>query len=93
MRKNLLVIMATMSVPFLLFLNVWQSQRYMTKYFEAKGLISTQENIVLDNKRLLNRVAELETPTRIANIAESKLLVRKVEGNDVVKLKVVVPHE
>ena len=93
MRKNFLVIIATLTVPFFLFINVWQSQRYMVKYFEAKGLISTQEKIVLDNKRLLNRVAELESPTRIADMAESELLVRKIEGQEVVKLKVVKPNE
>lgn len=89
MRRSLFGILISFSVPLLIFVNVWQSQRYMTDYFEVRGLISHQELIVQNNKKLINRVAELESPTRVVDILETESILVKIGGGEIVRLEVI----
>lgn len=89
MRKSFFGILISLSVPLLLFVNVLQSQKYMTNYFEVKGLISTQELLVQNNKKLINRVAELESPTRIFDLLDTEKQLQKIGGGEIVRIEVV----
>lgn len=89
MRKALLGVVASLSVPLFLFVNVWQSQKYMVNYFEVKGLIDTQTSITQDNKRLINRVAEFESPARVVEILDESAIIEKIGGGEIVRLEVV----
>ncbi len=89
MRKSFLGILISLSVPLFLFVNVWQSQRYMVDYFEVRGLISIQEDLVQNNKRLINRVAELESPARIFSLLDTKTQLEKIGGGEIVRLEVI----
>ena len=93
MRKRMLYILATFSVPLLLFVNVWQSQRYMVDYFEVKSLVKSQESLILENKRLLNRVAELDSPMKIVDKAETVLNLYPIKKDGVVRLSLVGDNE
>lgn len=89
MRRGFLGILISLSVPLLLFVNVWQSERYMINYFEVKGLISDQEQLVKNNKKLINRVAELESPSRIFDLLDSESTLEKIGGGEIVRLEVI----
>lgn len=89
MKKKFLCVLVTFTVPLFLYLNVWQSYRFTSQYFEVKGLISTQERLISDNSLLLNRVAVLQSPTNIAKSAKDELLLVPVEESDVVRIEVV----
>ncbi len=93
MRKKLLCIAISLSVPLLLFVNVWQSQKYMLEYFEIKDLITTQDRLVVGNKDLVNRVAELESPTRVVDIVDENMSLDKIAGGDIVRIQVVDDNE
>lgn len=93
MRKTFLGIFASLTVPFFLFVNVWQSQKYMIDYFEVKGLIKSQENFVQDNKKLINRVAELESPTRVSILLDSEASLKKIGGGEIVRIEVMDNNE
>lgn len=93
MKKALLSAFITMTVPLLLFVNVWQSQRYMIDYFEVKSLVSDQEEFVQSNKRLVNRMAELESPTRLISMLDSDATLRKIGGGEIVRIEVVNVNE
>ncbi len=89
MKKYFLGVVASLSVPLLLFVNVLQSQKYMINYFEVKGLISKQELIVQENKKLINRVAELESPKRVVDLLDSEGLIEKIGGGEIIRIEVV----
>ena len=89
MRKSFFGILISLSIPLFLFVNVWQSQRYMVDYFEVRGLIGQQEFLVQNNKKLINRVAELESPARIFNLLDTKTQLKKIGGGEIVRLEVV----
>lgn len=93
MRKSFLGAFISLTVPLLLFVNVWQSQRYMIDYFEVKGLIKSQETLVQDNKKLINRVAELESPERVSFLLDSQVELKKIGGGEIVRLEVVDVNE
>ena len=93
MRKAVLGIFMSLTVPLFLFANVWQSQRFMVEYFEVKGLITTQESIVQDNKKLINRVAELESPERVSFLLDSQAELRKIGGGEIVRIEVLDNNE
>lgn len=89
MKKKLLCVLVTFTVPLFLYMNVWQSYRFTSQYFEVKGLISTQERLISDNSLLLNRVAVLQSPTNIARSAKDELLLVPVDESHVVRIEVV----
>jgi len=89
LKKYFLGVVASLSVPLLLFVNVLQSQKYMINYFEVKGLISKQELIVQENKKLINRVAELESPKRVVDLLDSEGLIEKIGGGEIIRIEVV----
>lgn len=93
MRKTVLGAFISLTVPLFLFVNVWQSQRYMINYFEVKGLIKSQEALVEDNKKLINRVAELESPERVSFLLDSQASLRKIGGGEIVRIEVVGINE
>ena len=89
MRKTFFGILISLSVPLFLFVNVWQSQRYMVNYFEVRGLLSSQEVLVQNNKKLINRVAELESPARIFSLLDTETQLEKIGGAEIVRLEVI----
>lgn len=93
MRKRIIYILATFSVPLLLFVNVWQSQKYMVDFFEVRALVESQESLISGNKRLLNRVAELDSPTKIVDATEASLDLYPIDKDSLVRLHLVGNNE
>ncbi len=89
MRRVFLGVAMSLSVPLLLFMNVWQSHKYMLSSFEIKGLIKSQSVLVLENKKLINDVANLESPSRISDLADTTLALKKIGGGEIIRIKVV----
>jgi len=89
MRRSFLAIIVTLSVPLFLFVNVLQSERYMMEYFEVRGLINSQEELVQNNKKLINRVAELESPARVFEYIDTNERLKKIGGGEIVRLEVI----
>ena len=88
MRKRILYIFATFTVPLFLFFNVWQSQKYMVEYFEVKTLTRTQEDLIVGNKGLLNRVAELEAPVKVVGLVDSIMDLHPIGKDGIVRLRI-----
>ena len=89
MKRSIFGVLISLTIPLLLFINVWQSQRYMTSYFEVRGLITRQDNLVKDNKILISRVAELESPSRVVSFFEGDDLLKKIGGGEIVRIEVI----
>lgn len=89
MRKSFFGILISLSIPLFLFVNVWQSQKYMVDYFDVRGLVRKQGILVQDNKKLINRVAELESPARIFNLLDTGTQLEKIGGGEIVRLEVI----
>lgn len=88
MKKKLLFLVISFSVPLMLFLNVWQSHRYMIHSFEAKGLIRKQGVIVKNNKKYINSVAELESPARVVELLDSRVLLERIGGGEIIRIEI-----
>ncbi|MGL1894329.1 MAG: hypothetical protein OCD02_22045 [Spirochaetaceae bacterium] len=93
MRKTFLGIIISLSVPLFLFVNVWQSQRYMINYFEVRSLVRSQDELVLENKRLVNKVAELESPNRVFEYLNPDVELQKIGGGEIIRIEVIESNE
>lgn len=93
MKKKLLCIAVSFTVPLFLFMNVWQSHRYMIHSFEVKGLIRNQGMIVKKNKEYMNTVAELESPTRVVDLLDSKIALERIGGGEIIRIEIVEDNE
>lgn len=89
MRKKILCVFITLTVPLFLYMNVWQSYKFTSNYFEVKGLISTQERLISSNNVLLNRVAVLQSPVRVVESAMTEMVLMPVDEDDIVRVEVV----
>lgn len=89
MKKKLLCFAISLTVPLFLFVNVLQAQKFMIHSFEVRGLIRSQERIVKQNKELINKVAELESPVRVVDLLDSRTAIKKIGGGEIVRIEVV----
>jgi cell division protein FtsL len=87
MKKYLLLYAAVITIPLLLGLNAWQSNRYISLRQEIKRLEEAQEEWVESNKRLIAGIAVLSSPKRIEFIAR-EMGLRKIRPENVLQIKI-----
>ena len=87
MRKVFLVIAIT--VPALLFLNVWQVYRYDSIKEDIVSLEEQQREWLERNKRMIAGITVFRSPERIRTLAEEELDLKKLENGQLLRIKVV----
>lgn len=67
------------TIPLLLFLNVWQGYRYEQMKREVARLEERQRAQLEENRRLLASIAVLGSPARIEKLAREELGLQRLE--------------
>ena len=88
MKRYILLYAAVLTIPLLLGLNAWQSNRYVSLELEIKRLEEAQEEWVESNKRLLAGISVLSSPKRIEFIAKKELGLHKIKPENVLQIKI-----
>ena len=76
--KKIIRFVIALSIPALLFLSVYQVYRYQQLETEVAQLREVQKELFERNKRLIAHIAILESPRRIAELAEDELGLEQV---------------
>lgn len=77
--KRIILIVLTLIIPILFFVNVWQGFRYVRMEREVSLLEAEQKDWLEKNKKLIAALAVFRSPARIEKIAESKLGLKKID--------------
>ncbi len=85
--KNVIAILLTLSVPFFLFISVWQSSRYSKMEKELVEYDKEQYRLIEENKRKISGVAILVRNERIEKIARDYLNMRKANSDEIVRIE------
>jgi len=88
-KKYLLLYFMAVSMPLLLALITWQSNRYRDLERELSRLEQTQGEWIESNKKLIAGIAEYSSPYRIEYIAENQLDLRKIRPENLLQVKIV----
>ena len=76
-KKYILLYFFALSIPLLLALLVWQSNRYQSLTTELIRLDDVQTEWIASNKRLIASISEYSSVHRIDDIARNQLDLRK----------------
>ncbi len=78
-KKTVLVALAVITVPVLLFLNVWQGFRYERMNAEIRNYEYEQKEWFEENKRMLAALSVYSSPARVEKIVDedSELSIQK----------------
>ena len=87
-KKYLLLYLMVISMPLLLGLLVWQSNRYQNLYREINRLEQTQVEWIESNKRLIAGITEYSSPERIEYIAQNQLDLQKIRPENLLQVKI-----
>ena len=88
-KKYLLLYLVVVTIPLLLGLIVWQSNRYQSLNRELNRLDQVQSEWIESNKRLIAGITEYSSPARIEHIARNQLNLRKIRPEDLLQVKIV----
>jgi cell division protein FtsL len=88
-KKYLLLYFMAVSIPLLLALITWQSNRYQDLERELSRLEQTQGEWIESNKKLIAGITEYSSPYRIEYIAENQLDLRKIQPENLLQVKIV----
>jgi len=89
MKKYFVLYFMAVSLPLLLALMVWQSNRYQNLNRELSRLEQTQAEWIESNKKLIAGITEYSSPYRIEYIAENQLKLRKIRPENLLQVKIV----
>ncbi|MDR0300830.1 MAG: cell division protein FtsL [Treponema sp.] len=89
MKKRFFLYFMAVSIPLLLALMVWQSNRYQNLNRELARLEQTQAEWIESNKKLIAGITEYSSPYRIEYIAENQLNLQKIRPEDLLQVKIV----
>jgi cell division protein FtsL len=87
-RRYVVLYLTALTIPLLLGLTVWQSNRFGDLQKEVHRLEETQADRVEGNKRLIAAIAALSSPERIEHIARNELALRKIRPENVLQVKI-----
>jgi len=88
LKKYFLLYFIAVSVPLLLALITWQSNRYQNLSREISRLEQTQAEWIESNKKLVAGITEYSSPYRIEYIAENQLELRKIRPENLLQVKI-----
>jgi len=89
MKKYFVLYFMAVSIPLLLAMIVWQSNRYQNLNRELNRLEQTQAEWIESNKKLIAGITEYSSPYRIEYIAENQLKLRKIRPENLLQVKIV----
>jgi|GEM_PF-661877 len=84
--KRAVVILALVSVPLLMMLQVLQAYRYAVILEETDTLESAQEDSLEHNKRLLAGISVFSAPARIHRVARESLDLQDVPNEKIIQV-------
>ena len=87
-KRYFLLYLMVLTIPILLGLLVWQSNRYQNLDMELQYLEKTQEEWIESNKRLIAGIAEYSSPERINDIAKNQLDLQKIRPEHLLQVKI-----
>ena len=82
------VVLLVAAIPVLLFANAFQAYRYSQLEQEIGRLQNQQQMLIEENKRAILALSVLSSPQRIGPLAENELGLRRVDGSDIVRMRV-----
>ena len=88
-KRYLLLYFLVFTIPLLLGLLVWQSNRYQNLSRELVRLEQTQNEWVESNKRLIAGIAEYSSPERIDYLARYHLDLHKIQPEYFLQVRIV----
>jgi cell division protein FtsL len=88
MKRHALIYILSLTIPAMLALVAWQSNRYMDLERRTAALEREQEKWVESNNRLIAVIAMLSSSERIEHIAQDQLGLSKVTPEDVLQIKI-----
>ncbi len=83
-----IVLLLIVAIPVLLFVNVFQAYRYSQIEQEIDRLQNEQRALIEENKRANLAISVLSSPQRIGPLAENELGLNRVDGSDIVRMRV-----
>jgi cell division protein FtsL len=93
MKRYLLIYSAALTIPVMLALVSWQSNRYLDLEQKTAALEREQEKWVESNNRLIAVIAMLSSSERIEHIARDQLGLNRVKPEDVLQIKITEGEE
>jgi cell division protein FtsL len=88
-KKYLFFYIIIITLPLMLALVVWQSNRCISLGRDIQRLTEAQIEWIDSNKRLIAAIAENSSPERIEKIAVNELRLHKIRPEDVLQIKIV----
>jgi len=88
MKRRFFVFFTAITIPALLALTIWQSNKFYSLKQELNRLEQTQNDWVENNESLIADIAELSSPKRIEHKAKSDLGLRKIRPENVLLIKI-----
>lgn len=85
--KIILIVLFTVSIPFMLGVFAFQAKRYTDLTKEVQDLESKQEKLIEENKRLVSEISVLSSAERIERIAVEELGMHKAESDDIIRVE------
>jgi cell division protein FtsL len=88
-KKFFFLYFMAVTMPLLLALITWQSNRYQDLDRELSRLEQTQGEWIESNKKLIAGITEYSSPYRIEYIAENQLDLRKIRPENLLQVRIV----
>jgi cell division protein FtsL len=88
MKRYVLIYIVTLTIPVMLALVSWQSNRFLDLEQKTAALEREQEKWVESNNRLIAVIAMLSSSERIEHIAQDQLGLNRVRPEDVLQIKI-----
>jgi cell division protein FtsL len=88
-KKYFALYFLAVTLPVLLALITWQSNRYRNLNRELTRLEQTQAEWIESNKKLIAGITEYSSPYRIEYIAENQLELRKIRPEYLLQVKII----
>ena len=85
--KKVLTAVLVLSVPMLIFLNVWQVFRYREARETLNLVVEEQEKWLEQNRRVVGAITVYSSPGRVYQIAENQLPLQKLTPEQVVLIE------
>jgi cell division protein ftsL len=84
--KRLVALILTVSIPYLFFLTVKQSQVYNALEREVNAYNDEQNRLIAENKRKISAISILSKPQRIEKIAVEELNMQKADSSQIIRI-------
>ena len=77
-----------LTIPIFMGIVAWQSVRYAKLEKDVRDLEAVQEELVVKNRKLIENIAVLSSPSRIEKIAVDDLRLSKILPENVLQVRI-----